>query len=393
MANVVFIQLPEMGHINPSIKLALGLKGRGHRVSYVGPPDLRDYVGAQGLDFITVLEAACPKGFLQQNAARRQSGYEWIVELARAAAPEFYEILARMRPDLLVVDVELRGVLPLAQSLGLPCVLISTNLKNAKFDEAEDVPSTGLPVIVLCPRELEFPDAQRQRGRYYVEASIELERREPRRFDWGGLDGERPLIYCALGSHSRDYEESKSFFQAVIDAVRERPDRQLLLATAGLHGRPLDFRGVPPNVRVVNWAPQLEVLKRASLAMTHGGLGTIKECVYFEVPMIVFPAKFDQPDNAARVAFHGLGVCASLDDTSARRIQSLIRSVEQNPSIRAKLAAMGERFREIEQSGRGLRIVELILDWLRENGAAAYARLAATQPDAFHRTLSAGWSD
>jgi UDP:flavonoid glycosyltransferase YjiC (YdhE family) len=393
MSKIVFVQLPEMGHLNPSLKLARNLSAQGHEVSYVGLLDFQDYIRAQGLGFLSILEAACPRGFLQQNARKQQNSYEWLVELTRAGAPEIYAALGRVRPDLLMIDVELRGVLPLAQQLGIPCALISTNLQSARFDEREDPASKGLPVIVLCPRELDFPSTFRLRGRYFIEPCIELERKEVQAFPWEKLDETKPLIYCSLGSHAHDYGQSKAFFHLVVNAMRLKPDRQLLLAMGRLHGDPLDFQDVPSNVLIVNWAPQLEILKRASIMITHGGLGTIKECIFFEVPMIIFPAMLDQPENAARVAHHGLGVSGRMDRASIHHIHSLIESIERNSSLRANLAAMSRTFREIENSRRGVHIIERILAWLRDNGPALYQPLASSQPEAFHQLLSVGWQD
>jgi UDP:flavonoid glycosyltransferase YjiC (YdhE family) len=65
---------------------------------------------------------------------------------------------------------------------------------------------------------------------------------------------------------------------------------------------------LPPNVRVVASAPQLAVLRRAHLMLTEGGSNSVKECVHFGVPMLVYPRNADQPGNSARVVFHGLGL-------------------------------------------------------------------------------------
>src|SRR5580692_4466296 len=55
------------------------------------------------------------------------------------------------------------------------------------------------------------------------------------------------------------------------------------------------------NVTVFKWAPQVEVLQLSAIAIIHGGLGTVKECIYHGVPMIVLPDGYDQPANAARI--------------------------------------------------------------------------------------------
>ena len=56
--------------------------------------------------------------------------------------------------------------------------------------------------------------------------------------------------------------------------------------------------------------PQLLVLDNADLHITHGGLGSIKESIYYEVPMLVYPLDlvYDQNGNGLKVEHHGLGL-------------------------------------------------------------------------------------
>jgi MGT family glycosyltransferase len=175
------------------------------------------------------------------------------------------------------------------------------------------------------------------------------------------LDPSRQLIYCSLGSHPHDYKESGRLFQAVLHAVRQRPDRQLVLAAGHLClGEPA-FQDLPQNVIAVSWVPQLALLEKASLMITHGGLGTVKECIHFGVPMVVFPIAHDQPGNAARIVYHGLGLRGNTNEVSARQILSLVDEVVENPSFRERVGAMSAIFRDIEKSGIGVEVVERIL--------------------------------
>jgi UDP:flavonoid glycosyltransferase YjiC (YdhE family) len=65
-----------------------------------------------------------------------------------------------------------------------------------------------------------------------------------------------------------------------------------------------------PNVHFFSKVPQLLVLKNADLHITHGGLGSIKESIYYQVPMLVYPLDlvYDQNGNGLKVEHHGLGL-------------------------------------------------------------------------------------
>jgi hypothetical protein len=69
----------------------------------------------------------------------------------------------------------------------------------------------------------------------------------------------------------------------------------------------------------VNQAPQLPLLGRASLTVTHAGLNTVLESLAQGVPQVAIPVSYDQPGVAARIAHHGTGLVGSLDGLAAPR--------------------------------------------------------------------------
>jgi UDP:flavonoid glycosyltransferase YjiC (YdhE family) len=355
MAHIVFVQLPELGHINPTLKLARKLKQNGHEVSYIGLPDFEDYVNLQGVGFIPILACACPKGSL---ARQRVNLIEILDQLRSVGAAEIEAVFKRVHPDLLLVDVELLGIVPLARKLRVPCTLISTSLLGTRLIPRND----AHPVLILCPEEFDFPDLARRAGHHFIEASIESDRTDPYPFPFERLDDTKSLIYCSLGSHCEDYQETQSFFQTVIKVFRDRPDCQLVLATSRFQLNPSDAADLPENILLVSWAPQLALLKRAQIMITHGGLGTIKECIYAGVPMIVYSVAMDQPENAARVAYHGLGVCSDIQDVSIPQLHSFIETIKHDSSFKTRVQSMSKKFRALESSGTGVKIIERILN-------------------------------
>ncbi|MCV5706991.1 UDP-glucosyltransferase, partial [Escherichia coli] len=71
--------------------------------------------------------------------------------------------------------------------------------------------------------------------------------------------------------------------------------------SVGKHIDTNQLKNVPPNFKVYNYVPQLEVLKQANLFITHGGMNSSSESLYFGVPMIVIPVMGDQPIVAQRI--------------------------------------------------------------------------------------------
>jgi UDP:flavonoid glycosyltransferase YjiC (YdhE family) len=238
----------------------------------------------------------------------------------------------------------------LAERYGYPAKAIDTTDLVA--------PKLLLPELILCPREFDFPTIAKP-GRYYIEASIDVQRPEVP-FPWERLDN-RPLGYCALGTlPCLKQKEYLSFFQTVIEASNIRPDWQWVLSVGPILSEG-DFPSPPPNVILVKRAPQLALLRRAALMITHAGINSVKECISFGVPMIVFPLAFDGPGTAARVVFHGLGLRGDWRRNSAHQLQTLIDRVDKDPYFRAQAKLMREVFRLREEEEVGLKILDAIL--------------------------------
>ena len=96
------------------------------------------------------------------------------------------------------------------------------------------------------------------------------------------------------------------------------------------------------------------------MVITHAGLGTVKECILCGVPMIVFPIDMDQPDNAKRVVYHGLGASGDLRRVSASVIASLVEQADGS-AVRDNVTRMQQCFLAAERSSLGARLIEEIL--------------------------------
>ena len=82
---------------------------------------------------------------------------------------------------------------------------------------------------------------------------------------------------------------------------------------------------VPDNFVLVDSVPQIEVLKRASLFVTHSGMNSTSEAIHYGVPMVCIPNTVDQPLNAYRVADElGAGIRIVSADLSAEKVRDAV---------------------------------------------------------------------
>ena len=216
-------------------------------------------------------------------------------------------------------------------------------------------PDRNMPELILCPRALDFPHADRD-GTFYLNSSLHLTPRE-NSFPWDKLDPDKPLIFCSLGSQTHLFPQSRLFFQTVLKVAAQRPQWQFVLAI----GRYFDKQELQTsqldNVVLVEWAPQLQLLERAALMLHHGGMGTIIDCIRYEVPMVAYPALRDGAGNAARVTYHKIGLMGGVTKPSLPRMLASIDKVMGDPSFRENIRLMRQKLQaaENEQDSSMLR--------------------------------------
>ncbi|HEY0782054.1 MAG TPA: glycosyltransferase [Thermoanaerobaculia bacterium] len=437
MASIAFLIEHEEGHLNPTFKLARRLAGRGHSVVYWGLPDGESYVRRQGFAYHPLAGDLFPRGSLKTQreialeaqssgaaaAAPGVAGLPWggtREEIGRywkeaVCGPIFADALAAGRPDLVLVTSFFSALGLVLQyryrlRVALLTPLLRTHSKRTNATQVGQLVTSRLPgtqefllllhradpalrgmedltarvmgmrELILCPEQLELPGQSHAREPevHYVEPSLDLERRSEHAFPWERIDPSRRLLYASLGSQSyrAEPERVRRFFHAVVDAFSDRPDWQVVLSTSGLFDA--DSLSCPNGGIVTAWAPQVQLLARAAVMLTHGGLGTVKECIYQGVPMVVFPVSHDQPDNARRVVHHGLGVLGDLDRVAAPAVASLVAAAD-DPALRRTLAPFTARFRALEEDGPAVRLLEDLLAQPLpfERAAPAQAAVAA----------------
>lgn len=441
MGHVVIHMLEEAGHIRPTFELARALAARGHRVTYLEPPDLRPLVTEQGFAHAPLFEEAYPAGSLArfESASRlerlrmRRASQHAIMRALQDGSVA--RALERAAPDLLLVDLLENAVALVGRALGIPTVVLSTVFPPERggsvpplssglppgrtalgrlrvelawqrlalsravgaramgameragltLDPRPDWPrfveaiagATGyprgrlvrhtslpvpllsdLPEWVLAPEVLDFPRA-RPANRLYVE-SVDDERVEDAGGELERVDESRDLVYCALGTQAFRYGRGPSLLGAMVAAVAGHPRWQLVLVA---DRRARERLGeLPPNVVVLSRAPQLALLARARVAVHHGGLGSVKEALFHGVPQLVAPQGYDQPGNAARVAFHGAGAVLTPRDVEARSIRAHLEELDGSLALRERVRRLSARFREAERRRPGLREAVRVLE-------------------------------
>lgn len=222
-----------------------------------------------------------------------------------------------------------------------------------------------LPELVSFPVSFEFPGAVKP-GSYYIGTSIYLKRNEPE-FPWAALNDQLPLIYCSVGAvFSYNKKKMQRYLDVLINTARFLEDRQWVFAV-GPEVETDSLGKIPNNVLLVRHAPQLQLLRRATVAVTHGGANTVKECMFFGVPMVVvtgFESSYELseiPCYASRVTFHGLGIQIDLKKFNVEKVTEAIETLQQDSFIQGQVRLMKRSCRADEERNLGVEIIEAFL--------------------------------
>ncbi|MDJ1480703.1 glycosyltransferase [Cytophagaceae bacterium YF14B1] len=197
-----------------------------------------------------------------------------------------------------------------------------------------------IPSIVLAPKELEFSNHVAPKNEYYIHFPISRTESQFRSEIYDDLINNLvikkkqqhcKLIYISLGTlSSGNYKKASKFLANIITIVRELNNIEVIIATGGIrvHKDPL-----AKHIHLFSVVPQLNLLLYCDLMITHGGLGSIKECLQSGVPMLVYPLNegVDQPSNSARIVYHNWGLRGHIEDSPTSLKRTILHILEKLP--------------------------------------------------------------
>jgi MGT family glycosyltransferase len=206
--------------------------------------------------------------------------------------------------------------------------------------------------IAQLPVALEFDIDHRFPLLHYTGPFVDAEQRPKIDFAWDRLDG-RPLVYASLGTLQNGSEE---IFRTMAEACADLPVQLVISLGGGIDRDRLGhLRGDP---LVVTYAPQLELIKRAAIVITHAGINTTLESLSEGVPLVCIPIGNDQPGVAARVAMRGAGVVVPWSRVNASRLRLAVRTVLEDASYRKAARKLQASIVQIDGLDRAADIIE-----------------------------------
>jgi MGT family glycosyltransferase len=376
VAKALFFSLPLHGHTNPSLPLVRELVRRGDQVVYYSSDAFADKIARTGADYrpyrskfladLTQLPERLEElSWLMMRTTEDLLGRE--LAAIRAEQPD-YLITDSVAPwgqwlgEVLDVPVVTsmstfafnRRVLAFAVSHGVrpksPKIVISKirHISKAiwlgrRLSRRHNVDGPGITGLVFGRSDLNIvytsrffqPFAETFDERYqFVGPSVPALAEAVR-----AVEEEAPLVYVSLGTL---FNADTTFFRNCFEAFGDLDARVVM--SIGSNVSRASLGPAPPNFNVQPFVPQLEVLQQASAFVTHGGMNSVSESLYYGVPVVVIPQMGEQEVVGRRVEQLGAGLYVAKAKATAETLRDAVEQLLAEDRYRRQAAVVRESF-------------------------------------------------
>ena len=386
MAIIAFFCLPAYGHTNPTLEVVRELTKRNHQVVYFSFSPFQQRIEEAGARFINCdAELSMDKAGAMAANSDVGGSIKLLTDTTLALDKKICETLQALQPDCIVADSMAVWGKFAALKLGIPLISSTTtfafNRYSAKimkqsfgqlFSLIRSMPQIrrqirrlrehGYPVknllsilqnddqtctIVYTSREFQ-PCAETFSDRIqFVGPSL-------RQISTEAADA-RTAVYISLGTVNN---QPPDFFRNCVEALRDYPGEVIM--AVGTENQAAELEA-PAHFTIRPQVDQLEVLQKAALFLTHGGMNSVNEGLYAEVPLILYPQTAEQGGVTRRVVQLNAGIL--LEENSPAAIRRAVNQVLANPALKENAAAISRSFR---QAGGAVRAAQLIEGWIQE---------------------------
>ncbi|MNO21293.1 Oleandomycin glycosyltransferase [compost metagenome] len=394
MARVLFINGGSEGHINPTIGVVEELISRGEEVVYFCIEAFRERMEKTGASVRTFDDQKFLKAFISGGRDYLPERINGLLLTADIVIPSVLEQIAGEHFDYMIHDSMFGCGRLLAQILKLPAISSCTSFAQTKeqFDKMLEPFYAEVPAEIVKPIHDKFhsltvmvkekydveihspyevfcnpapltivyttrefqPDGEAFGQTYkFVGPSISS-RLTQENFDFAVIQGKNP-IYISLGTV---FNQAIDFYKLCFEAFGNTD--HTIVMSIGNKTRISDLGEIPDNFIVKNYVPQTDVLQCANLFITHGGMNSTHEGLYYGVPLIVIPQSADQPVIAGQVANIGAGIQLQMQSLTANQLREAVDQVLSLPSFKKAVANIRESFRK---SGGYHQAVDEIFDF------------------------------
>jgi len=374
MSKIVFFCIPAHGHTNPTLEVVRELISRGNEVWYYSYNIMREKIQSTGAKFISCDDYDMEKKLNAKDSTRVGKDLAFstklLVDTTLALDGKVCREMEEIKPDCIVADSMALWGKAVALKLGIPFVSSTTTFAFNQYSarimkqgfkdlvkmllsmpktskQVKRLKDKGYPVnsiidiignddntntIVYTSPEFQ-PCSETFSEKYaFVGPSIrpsteEIEKKKEK------------LIYISMGTVNNDM---MPFYRSCISALKET-DYQVILSVGNLVSVE-EFGEIPENISVYSHVDQVAVLEKADVFVSHCGMNSVSESLYFGVPIVMIPQTSEQKGVAERVRQLGAGI--KVDKKKGTAVLNTIKEIWDNENYKKIAVKIAEDFRK-----------------------------------------------
>ena len=380
MSKIAFFSIPAQGHTNPTLEVVKELIRQGHEVRYYSYESMKEKIISTGAEYVS-----CDAYDFEQNISPADGkrivedmsfAIEVLVNSTLALDEALLEEIKEWSPDCIVADsMAIWGKL-IAQKLEIPFVSSTTTFAfNQQSSKVMKGSLKDLVKVILQMRKAKKHLKRLQERGYPIKSVLDIIQNDNNthtivytspefqpcaetfsaRYVFVGpsirpatceIEKTREkLIYISMGTVNNDM---LPFYKNCIESLKDT-DYQVIISVGGqvdsgeLAALIGDY-GIQADILIVPFVDQIAVLEKANVFLSHCGMNSVSEALYYEVPLVMFPQTNEQKGVAFRVNELGAGVY--LKDESKEAIKEAFDNVLNQTEYKKQAGKISEDFKK-----------------------------------------------
>ncbi|MFT0803377.1 macrolide family glycosyltransferase [Bacillus swezeyi] len=387
MTNVLIVNFPAEGHVNPTLGITKAFADRGDNVHYISTEKYKDRLEGVGAtvhlydDLVrnAHIDPNSPSGVLAFLKIHLKTSL-YILEIAKELAKtiqfdvvyydkfgggelvrDYLKIPGIASSASFLFGEEHLKILPLHPDSGMPleldkeCEDLFAELKDkygvSPRDRSQFMDNRAEMTVVYTSRYFQ-PDSHRYGDEFLFIGPSFPKRLGKNDFPIDTLKGHK-VIYISMGTV---LDKTTEFFNMCIDAFSDFEGKVVI--AAGERSDYRDMKEAPGHFIIAPYVPQLDVLQEADVFITHGGMNSVNEGIHYQVPMVVLPHDKDQPMVAQRLAELNSGYPIATEEVNEQILRHAVDQVLNDRTYREGIQKIDESFRNSMDMKEALDLID-----------------------------------
>ncbi len=348
MSKIVFFCIPAHGHTNPTLGVVRELVSRGHQVWYYSYNIMREKIESTGATFVSCDDYDMEQKLTPKDSVRVGKDLAFstkiLVDTTLALDDKVCEDMKRLKPDCIVADSMAVWGKAIAIKLGIPFVSSTTTFAFNQYSAKIMKQGIGelVRMLISMPKITKNIKRLQDKG-YPIKSVLDIIQNDDNthtivytssdfqpcadtfsdKYVFVGpsirpatdkiVKTKEKLIYISMGTVNNDM---MPLYKTCITTLADT-EYQVIISVGNLVSIN-EFGKMPENISVYEHVDQIAVLQAADIFLSHCGMNSVNESLYFGVPLLMLPQTAEQGGVAERV--HQLGAGIKLKKTDGASI-------------------------------------------------------------------------